>query len=159
METDAIKEKYIRSEEALSRLRDDISQLIFIRIQDLKGTKDFLETLIKEKEAVDAQLMEQKAKTASFKDHIATNKNSITSRKQRNSENIEEIQKKEALLRGLEREQESVILTTEAVQKKIQEIRLNIDNRLIFHPIMGWMIGLAVHFSITLISVWQKDFR
>jgi len=129
METDAIKEKYIRSEEALSRLRDDISQLISTRIQDLKSTKDYLETLIKEKEAVDTQLVEQKAKIASFKDNTATTKNSITNRKQRNSENIEERQKKEVLLRDLEREHESIILTTDAVQKNIQEIKLDVDNR------------------------------
>ena len=129
METDAIKEKYIRSEEALNRLRDDISQLILTKIQDLKGTKDYLETLIKEKEAVDTQLVEQKAKIASFKDNIVSNKDSITSRKQRNSENIEEREKKKVLLRELEREQESVILTTEAVQKEIQKIKLDIDNR------------------------------
>ncbi|GAH00842.1 unnamed protein product, partial [marine sediment metagenome] len=67
METDAIKEKYIRSEDALSRLRDDISQLIFTRIQDLQGTKEYLDTLVKEKEAVDAQLVEKMAKIASFK--------------------------------------------------------------------------------------------
>ncbi len=129
METDAIKEKYIRSEEALNRLRDDISQLIFARIQDLQGTKDYLETLVKEKEAVDAQLVEQKAKIASFKDNIESHKTSIVNQKKRSSEHIEEIQKKGVLLRELEREQESVVLTTEAVQKKIQKIRLDIDNR------------------------------
>ena len=59
METDAIKEKYIRSEEALSKLRDDMSQLISTRIQDLQGTKEYLDTLVKEKEAV-----EEKAKEA-----------------------------------------------------------------------------------------------
>ena len=129
METDAIKEKYIRSEEALNRLRNDFSQLILIRIQDLQGTKDYLETLVKEKEAVDAQLVEQKVKIASFKDNIATTKNSITNRKQRNSENIKEVQEKEALLRELERKQDSVILSTEAVQKEIQKIKLDIENR------------------------------
>ncbi len=129
METDAIKEKYIRSEEALSRLRDDISQLIFARIQDLQGTKEYLDTLVKEKEAVDAQLVEQMAKIASFKDNIETSKTSIINQKQRNTEHIEEIQKKDVDLRELEREQESVILTTEAVEKKIQKIRLEVDNR------------------------------
>ena len=129
METDAIKEKYIRSEEALSRLRDDISQLIFARIQDLQGTKEYLDTLVKEKEAVDAQLVEQMAKIASFKDNIETSKTSIINQKQRNTEHIKEIQQKDVDLRELEREQESVILTTEAVEKKIQKIRLEIDNR------------------------------
>jgi len=129
METDAIKEKYIRSEEALSRLRDDMSQLISTRIQDLQGTKEYLDTLVKEKEAVDAQLVEQMAKIASFKDNIETSKTSIINQKQRNKEHIEEIQQKDVDLRELEREQESVILTTEAVEKKIQKIRLEIDNR------------------------------
>ena len=129
METDAIKEKYIRSEEALSRLREDISQLIFARIQDLQGTKEYLDTLVKEKEAVDAQLVEQMAKIASFKDNIETSKTSIINQKQRNTEHIKEIQQKDVDLRELEREQESVILTTEAVEKKIQKIRLEIDNR------------------------------
>ncbi|MHA1443390.1 MAG: hypothetical protein ACTSR4_01375, partial [Candidatus Hodarchaeales archaeon] len=127
METDAIKEKYIRSEEALNRLRNDFSQLILTRIQDLEGTKDYLETLVKEKEAVDAQIVEQKAKIASFKDNITSTKKSIISRKQRNSENIENVQEKEALLRELERKQESVVLSTEAVQKEIQKIKLDIE--------------------------------
>jgi chromosome segregation ATPase len=129
METDAIKEKFIRSEEALSRLRNDFSQLILTRIQDLEGTKDYLETLVKEKEAVDAQLVEQKAKIASFKDNITSTKNSIISRKQRNSENIEDVQEKEALLRELKRKQESAVLSTEVVQKEIQKIKLDIENR------------------------------
>lgn len=129
METDAIKEKYLRSEEALTRLRNDFSQLILTRIQDLQGTKEYLETLVKEKEAVNAQLIEQKAKIASFKDNIVTSKNSITSRKQRNSENIVELQEKEAFLRDLERDQDSVILSTEAVQREIQKIKLDIENR------------------------------
>jgi chromosome segregation ATPase len=129
METDTIKEKYIRSEEALSRLRDDISQLINARIQDLQGTKEYLDTLVKEKEAVDAQLVEQKAKIASFKDNIEISKTSITTEKQSNAEHIEDIQQKDVDLRELEREQESVILTTEAIEKKIQKIRLEIDNR------------------------------
>ena len=129
METDAIKEKYIRSEEALSRLRDDISQLISTRIEDLRGTKEYLETLVKEKEAVDAQIVEQKAKIASFKDNIITSKNSITNRKQRNSENIEEVQEKESLFRDLEREQEYLISSTEAIQKEIQKIKIDIENR------------------------------
>ena len=129
METDAIKEKYLRSEEALTRLRNDFSQLILTRIQDLQGTKEYLETLVKEKEAVNAQLIEQKAKIASFKDNIVTSKNSITSRKQRNSENIVELQEKEAFLRDLERDQDSVILSTEAVQREIQKVKLDIENR------------------------------
>ncbi|MHA2113396.1 MAG: hypothetical protein ACXAC6_15440 [Candidatus Hodarchaeales archaeon] len=129
METDAIKERYIRSEEALSRLRDDMSQLIFARIQDLQGTKEYLDTLVKEKEAVDAQLVEQMAKIASFKDNIETSRISIINQKQRNTEHIEELQQKDVDLRELEREQESVILTTEAVERKIQKIRLDIDNR------------------------------
>jgi len=129
METDAIKEKYLRSEEALTRLQNDFSQLIFTRIQDLQGTKEYLETLVKEKEAVDAQLVEQKAKIASFKDNILTSKNSITSGKQRNSENIVALQEKEALFRDLERDQDSVILSTEAVQREIQKIKLDMENR------------------------------
>jgi len=58
-----------------------------------------------------------------------TSKNSITSRKQRNSENIVELQEKEAFLRDLERDQDSVILSTEAVQREIQKIKLDIENR------------------------------
>ena len=57
MDTDTIREKYIRSEEALNRLKDDISQLIFTRVQDLKTTQEYLETLIKEKEAVEGNPM------------------------------------------------------------------------------------------------------
>lgn len=129
METDTIKEKFARSEDALNRLRDDLSQLILARIQDFQGTKDYLDTLVKEKEAVDAQLVEQKAKIASFKENIETSKASIINQKQRNSENIEEIQKKDVVFRELEREQESVILSTETLQKAIQKIRLDIDNR------------------------------
>ena len=129
METDPIKEKYTRSEDALNRLREDISQMIFTRLQDLQSTKEYLDTLVKEKEAVDAQLVEQKAKIASFKDNIETSKNSIVNQKQKNKEHIEEIQKKDVLLRELEREQESVDLSTESIQKKIQKIRLDIDNR------------------------------
>ena len=62
MDTDTIREKYIRSEEALSRIQDDISQLIFSRLQEFKSTEDYLKTLIKEKEAVDAQISDQEVK-------------------------------------------------------------------------------------------------
>ena len=62
MDTDTIREKYIRSEEALNRLKDDISEQIFTRLRDLKSTQEYLETLIKEKEAVGSDITEQEAK-------------------------------------------------------------------------------------------------
>ncbi|MFX1504483.1 MAG: hypothetical protein ACFFDC_00045 [Promethearchaeota archaeon] len=75
MDTDTLREKFIRSEEALNRLGDDTKQLVFTRIQELKETKDYLETLIKEKEAVDTQITEQEAKISSLQEEINSKAN------------------------------------------------------------------------------------
>ena len=77
MDTDTIREKFIRSEEALNRVKDDMSQLISARLQEFKSTQEYLETLIKEKVAVDADITEQEAKMASLKDEIENNRTLI----------------------------------------------------------------------------------
>ena len=128
MDSDTIREKYIRSEEALTRIKDDISQLISSRLQDFKTTKDYLETLIKEKEAVDTQITEQEAKISSMKELIATNKKLIESTKQKQVDVIQDEQTKETQFRDIEREQQNVIRTKESLKKEINKIKLDLDN-------------------------------
>ena len=128
MDSDTIREKYIRSEEALIRIKGDISRLISSRLQDFKTTKDYLETLIKEKEAVDTQITEQEAKISSLKEFIVTNKKLLESTKQKQVDIIQEEQTKETQQRDIEREQQNVQLTMETLKKEIQELKLEVDN-------------------------------
>ncbi|MHA1976120.1 MAG: hypothetical protein ACW98F_01565 [Candidatus Hodarchaeales archaeon] len=128
MDTDTIREKYIRSEEALSRLKDDISELILARIQDLKSTQEYLETLIKEKEAVNVDITEQEAKKASLKDEIESNKNLIQNLKQKQAQVIDEEQNKEMRIRDINREMKTIEVNTGAIKKEIEKIKLDVDN-------------------------------
>ncbi|MHA1940843.1 MAG: hypothetical protein ACW97P_03855 [Candidatus Hodarchaeales archaeon] len=95
MDTDTLQEKYNRSEEALRRLKEDITDLISNRVEELKKSKDYLSTLIKEKEAVHIQNTEQEAKIATLKDNIEKKKSSITKIKNQQMGNIQEIKEKE----------------------------------------------------------------
>ncbi len=128
MDTDTIREKYIRSEEALNRLKDDISEQIFTRLQDLKSTQEYLETLIKEKEAVGSDITEQEAKMASLKDEIESNKNLIEKLKQRQAQVIDEEQNKEMRIRDHDRELQTVEANTGTIKKEIEKIKLDVDN-------------------------------
>ena len=83
MDTDTLQEKYTRSVEALNRLNEDITELIATRVSELKNTKDYLITLIKEKEAVSAQKTEQEAKIVTLKDNIEKIKTNLASMKQK----------------------------------------------------------------------------
>ncbi|PWI49666.1 hypothetical protein CEE45_00625 [Candidatus Heimdallarchaeota archaeon B3_Heim] len=128
MDTDTIREKYIRSEEALNRLRDDISQLIFTRLQDLKSTQEYLETLIKEKEAVDADITAQEAKMASLKDDIESKKSLVKNLKQKQAQVIEEEQNREIRTREIDRELQTVQVNSETIKKEIENAKLDVDN-------------------------------
>ncbi len=128
MDTDTIREKYIRSDEALNRLREDISQLLHTRIQEFKTTQEYLETLIKEKEAVDTDITEQGAKIAAFKDDIASNKNLIQNLKQKQSQVIDEEKNKEMRVRDIDRELKTVEMSTGTIKKEIEKIKLDVDN-------------------------------
>ena len=129
MDTDTIREKYIRSEEALTRIRDDISQLIFSRLQDFKNTEEYLETLIKEKEAVDTQISDQEAKISSIKESITTNKKSLDGLKQKQTDIIKEVQIKEINLRENEREHQTIIQNLSSLKSDIEQIKLKVDNK------------------------------
>ena len=128
MDTDTIREKYIRSEEAPNRLRDYISQLIFTRLQDLKSTQEYLETLIKEKEAVDADITAQEAKMASLKDDIESKKSLVKNLKQKQAQVIEEEQNREIRTREIDRELQTVQVNSETIKKEIEKAKLDVDN-------------------------------
>jgi chromosome segregation ATPase len=128
LDTDTIREKFIRSEEALTRIRDDISQLIFSRLEDFKNTEDYLETLIREKDAVDTQISDQEAKISSIKESITTNKKSSDNLKQKQANIINEVQHKELNLRESEREYQTIIQNVSSLKTDIDQIKLNVDN-------------------------------
>ena len=123
MDTDTIREKYIRSEEALVRIQDDISKLIFSRLQDFKNTKEYLETLIKEKEAVDTQITDQESKIFSFKEQIASNNKSIEGAKQKQADLIHHVQMNESQLQNIEKENQTVIQSMESIKEEIEKIK------------------------------------
>jgi chromosome segregation ATPase len=128
MDTDTIREKHIRSQEALNRLKEDISQLIFTRVQDLKTTQEYLEALIKEKEAVDTDITEQEAKIASLRDDISSNKGLIQNLQQKQTQIIDDEQNTEARIREIDRELKAIEMSTETVKKEIEKIKLDVDN-------------------------------
>ncbi len=95
MDTDTLQEKFNRSEEALRKLKEDIAELISDRIKELQKSKDYLITLIKEKEAVNIQNTEQEAKIVTLEENIETKKNSIRNIQQEQTETIQETKEKE----------------------------------------------------------------
>lgn len=129
MDTDTLIEKFIRSEEALNRLGDDIKQLVFTRAQELRESKTYLETLIKEKEAVDAQLTEQEARIASYQEEINNQANLKEElvRKQNNS--AQEAQKKEIQAEELINERKMLNEKLQTVNSAIQQLKSDITRR------------------------------
>ena len=129
MDTDTIREKFIRSEEALNRLGDDTKQLVFTRVQDLRGSRDYLETLIKEKEAVDTQVTEQEAKISSLQDEInskANLKEEIV-RKQANYEG--ELQAKKVRLEEIQIENNNIAETLQTTNNEIDNLKSEISQK------------------------------
>ncbi|MHA1228030.1 MAG: hypothetical protein ACTSPV_14890 [Candidatus Hodarchaeales archaeon] len=94
MDTDTIREKFIRSAEALDRLGNDIQQLIFSRAQELRESREYLETLIKEREAVDTQITEQEAKIAANQEEIDSKSNLKEELTNKRNASQEELQSK-----------------------------------------------------------------
>ena len=127
MDTDTIREKYIRSEEALTRIRDDISQLISSRLQEFNNTKDYLETLIKEKEAVDTQISDQEAKILSIKESIGIKDKSLETLRQKQADIINEVRIKESNLRESEKEYQTIIQNLRSLKNGIEEIKSDVD--------------------------------
>lgn len=127
MDTDTVREKYVRSEESLNRIRDDITQLIHTRLQEFKATKDYLETLIKEKEAVDTQITEQEAKISSFKEQIINNKKLIENMKNKQVAVVQEEQIKENQFQDVSREHQELLEKSESIRKNITKVKQDIE--------------------------------
>ena len=104
MNTDTLREKFLRSEEALNRLGDDTKELVFSRVQELRASKDYLETLIKEKEAVDSQITEQEAKIASYQEEINTQSNLKAEMVDKRTSSSGELQDRKVKLETLQNE-------------------------------------------------------
>ena len=129
MDTDTLREKFIRSEEALNRLGDDTKQLVFTRVQDLRGSRDYLETLIKEKEAVDTQTTEQEAKISYLQDDI-NNKANLKEELVRKRGNIEEeAQGKKAQFEVLEREKTELEGKFQATNTEVDKFNSEISQK------------------------------
>jgi chromosome segregation ATPase len=129
MDTDTIREKFIRSGEALDRLGDDIKQLIFSRAQELRESKDYLETLIKEKEAVDSQLTEQEAKIAAHQEEINNKANLKEELIKRQINHAKEAQEKEIRFDELESEKNKVTEDLGAISAEISELKTTISQK------------------------------
>ncbi|MFX0051010.1 MAG: hypothetical protein ACFE8U_06905 [Candidatus Hermodarchaeota archaeon] len=129
MDTDTLREKFIRSEEALDRLGDDIKQLIFSRAQELRESKDYLDTLIKEKEAVDAQITEQEAKIATNQEDINNKANLKEELIKRQNNEVEEAQRKEIELEEKYNEKKTLNEKLETTTKEIEKIKTEISQR------------------------------
>lgn len=129
MDADTLREKFIRSEEALNRLGDDTKQLVFTRVQDLRGSRDYLETLIKEKEAVDTQTTEQEAKISYLQDDI-NNKANLKEELIRKRGNIEEeSQGKKAQFEELEREKNEIEENVQATNTEVDKMKSEISQK------------------------------
>ena len=129
MDTDTLREKFIRSEEALSRLGDDVKQLVFSRAQELRESKDYLEALIKEKEAVDAQLTEQEAKIAANQEEISNKVNLKEELIRRQTNFAKEAQQKEIGLEETHNEKKVLSEKLETTRKEIEKIKNEISMR------------------------------
>lgn len=129
MDTDTLREKFIRSEEALSRLADDTKQLVFTRVQDLRGSKNYLETLIKEKEAVDTQITEQEAKISSLQDEINNQANLKEELVRKQANYVEELQTKKNRLDELQIETNETTETLQTVNNEIDNLKSEISQK------------------------------
>jgi chromosome segregation ATPase len=127
MDSDTLQEKYTRSEEALNRLNDDITELISTRIDELKNSKEYLLTLIREKEAVSAQKTEQEAKIATLRDNVESLKGNLANMKQKQTENIQERKKKEIYRNECSEEHNLLIQTIEKNKTEIMNIKSEIE--------------------------------
>ncbi len=129
MDTDTLREKFIRSEEALNRLGDDTKQLVFTRVQDLRGSRDYLETLIKEKEAVDTQTNEQEAKISYLQDDINNKANlkEVLVRKRGNIE--EESRGKKTQFEELQREKTEIEEKLQTTNTEVDKLKSEISQK------------------------------
>lgn len=127
MDSDTLQEKFTRSVEALSRLNDDITELISTRIDELKNSKEYLLTLIREKEAVSAQKTEQEAKIATLQDNVESLKGNLANMKQKQTENIQEKKKKEIYRNECIEEHNLLIQTIEKNTTEITDIKSEIE--------------------------------
>ncbi|NHJ00624.1 MAG: hypothetical protein EAX86_00715 [Candidatus Heimdallarchaeota archaeon] len=129
MDTDTLREKFIRSEEALIRLGDDTKQLIFSRVQDFKSIKEYLDTLIKEKEAVDAQITEKEAKIATHQNEINSQANLKEELLNRHTQLKEELQAKESRLEDLNNEKAQTSDKINVLNDEIAAMKTSISQR------------------------------
>ncbi|MFW9856607.1 MAG: hypothetical protein ACFFFG_16260 [Candidatus Thorarchaeota archaeon] len=129
MDTETLREKFIRSEEALNKLADDIKQLVFSRSQELRDSRDYLETLIKEKEAVDSQITEQEAKIASLQEEISKQGGLKESLVNRRSLGSEDTQNKKIRLEELRHEVATLGDSVNSTNRVIEQIKMNITQK------------------------------
>lgn len=129
METDTLREKFIRSEDALNRLADDIKQLVFSRSQELQETREYLETLIKEKEAVDTQITEQEAKIASYQEDITKQGNLKEALVNKRSMSSEDSQSKKIRLDELRHEVTTLGNTITSTNREVEQLKATITQK------------------------------
>jgi chromosome segregation ATPase len=129
MDSDILREKFLRSTESLDRLGNDMKQLIFSRAQDLRESKDYLETLIKEKEAVDVQITEQEAKIASHQEEITNQANLKDELVKKQKNTIEELQGKKIRLNEINEEKKELTNAKEKITRETEKIKKEIAEK------------------------------
>ncbi|MFW9778770.1 MAG: hypothetical protein ACFFE8_07945 [Candidatus Heimdallarchaeota archaeon] len=129
MDTDTLREKFIRSEEALNKLADDIKQLVSSQSQELRDSRDYLETLIGEKEAVDSQIKEQEAKIASYQEDISKQGNLKEALVNKRSMVSEDSQNKKIRLEELHHELTTVKDSVTSTNRVIEQLRMEITQK------------------------------
>jgi len=129
MDTDTLREKFIRSEEALNRLGDDTKQLVFTRVQALRESKDYLETLIKEKEAVDTQITEQEAKISSLQEEINSKANLKEELFRKQANTSEELQTKRNRSEEIQTEKKDITNAIQNINEEINNIKTEITTK------------------------------
>ncbi|MHA1968540.1 MAG: hypothetical protein ACW964_12130 [Candidatus Hodarchaeales archaeon] len=123
MNTDTLREKFLRSEEALTRLGEDTKQLVFSRSQEMLSSKDYLETLIKEKEAVDSQITEQEAKIASNQEEISNQANLKADLVNKRSQFSDELKAKKVRLEALKNERREVSESLGSTKSETEKLK------------------------------------
>lgn len=136
MNTDTLREKFLRSEESLNRLGDDIKQLVFSRSQEMISTKEYLETLIKEKEAVDSQITEQEAKIASYQEDISNQANLKAELVNKRSQSSDELQAKKVRLEALQNERREISESLETIKSEIENSKTELTQKREKHAIL-----------------------
>ena len=129
MDTDTLREKFIRSEEALSRLGDDTKQLVFTRVQDLKESRDYLETLIKEKEAVNSQITEQEAKISSLQEEISSQANLKEELIRKQANTAEELQMKNSRSEEIQTDKNNITEAIQTINNEINNLKSEITQK------------------------------